>query len=356
MTAAGPHTLLDAPPVRVQVSALDETADLVEMLARVMQAGPPGAPGGIDVHLHASSTPPRVDGLFDGEGSPASWRSYCVRDRVLIRESPSRGEYLCGVPGYPVEYPSAQVRWHLASFITGGLLSLLSDRLLLVHGALITDGDAGHVLAGASGAGKSTAAARVPPPWRGVADDMLAAVATEDGYALLPLPTWSAFDADPEAVHAVETDRTFSLAGLWFLEPSPADAAAPWAPPRRFSALRRTRSLCIRTTGAASASRTGSASNATSSCTRRGSPARPRAGSCGPRGTAGSGNISEPGDAGPGRSRTESEKKGRTGFYRRRRTAASATARPAVAAIAASAPVPAGCVGVEAGPSAISLP
>ncbi|HIH02646.1 MAG TPA: hypothetical protein HA263_01945 [Methanoregulaceae archaeon] len=230
MTAAGPHTLLDAPPVRVQVSALDETADLVEMLARVMQAGPPGAPGGIDMHLHASSTPPRVDGLFDGEGSPASWRSYCVRDRVLIRESPSRGEYLCGVPGYPVKYPSAQVRWHLASFITGGLLSLLSDRLLLVHGALIADGDAGHVLAGASGAGKSTAAARVPAPWRGVADDMLAAVATEDGYALLPLPTWSAFDADPEAVHAVETDRTFSLAGLWFLEPSPADAAAPLGP------------------------------------------------------------------------------------------------------------------------------
>lgn len=224
MDAVGPFSLIDVPPIRI--SALDETADLVELLARVMRAGPPGAQDGIDVYLHGSSSPPVVDNLFEGESPPASWRSYCVRDRVLIRESPSRRVYLCGVPGYPGKYPSAQVRWHLASFIVGGLLSLLSDRLLLVHAALIADGDAGHVLAGPSGAGKSTAAARVPPPWRGVADDMLAAVATGDGYALVPLPTWSLFDADPDALHAVETDRTFSLAGLWFLEQSEADATA----------------------------------------------------------------------------------------------------------------------------------
>lgn len=226
MHTASSCTLLDAPPVRVRVSAFDETSELVEMLGRVMHATPPNSPGDIGMYVHSSATPPQADGLFDREGDPGSWRTYWILDRVLVRESPSRRTYLCGVPGYPGRYPTAQVRWHLASFIAGGVMALLSDRLLLVHGALIADGDAGHVLAGPSGAGKTTAAARVPPPWRGVADDMLAAIATEDGYALLPLPTWSVFDDDPDAHYSVETGRTFSLAGLWFLEPSPADAVA----------------------------------------------------------------------------------------------------------------------------------
>lgn len=227
MITAGPHTLLDAPPVRLHISALDETADLVGMLARVMRAGQPGASGGTGVYVHASSAPPQVDDLFDDEGPPASWKSYCVRDRVLIRESPSRTIFLCGVPGYPERYPTAQVRWHLASFVVGGLLTLLSDRLLLVHAALVAAGDSGHVLAGPSGSGKSTAAARVPPPWRGVADDMVAAVGAEDGYALLPLPTWSVFDRDPAAAYAVDTGRPYSLAGVWFLEQSATDTVEP---------------------------------------------------------------------------------------------------------------------------------
>ncbi|MEN6343337.1 MAG: hypothetical protein ABFC89_12365 [Methanospirillum sp.] len=229
MTEARSHTLLDAPPVRVRISSSDETAELVAMLARVMRAPPSDAPGGIEVCVHASSAPPEV-ALAKGEGPPSSWRSYRVRDRVVVRESPSRTTYLCGVPGYPGEYPLLQTRWHLASFIAGGVLTLLSDRLLLVHGALIADGDAGYLLAGPSGAGKSTAAARVPPPWRGVADDLLAAVAMEDGYVLLPLPTWSTFDADPDAAHTVETDRTFSLARLWFLEKAAVDRSGPLEP------------------------------------------------------------------------------------------------------------------------------
>ena len=229
MAPAGSHTLLDAPPVRVRISSLDETAELVAMLARVMRVSPSDAPGGIDMYVHASSAPPEV-ALASDEGPPSSWRSYRVRDRVVIRESPSRTTYLCGVPDYPREYPLVRTRWHLASFIAGGLLTLLSDRLLLVHGALIADGDAGYLLAGPSGAGKSTAAARVPAPWRGVADDLLAAVATGDGYVLLPLPTWSVLDADPDASCAVETDRTFAFERLWFLEQAAADGIEPLEP------------------------------------------------------------------------------------------------------------------------------
>lgn len=227
MITASPHPLLDVPSLCVRICALEGTADIVAMLARVMRAEPRGSAGGIGVFVHASAAPPPVDGLFDDEGPPASWKAYCVRDRVVVRESPSRRTYLCGVPGYPDRYPTAQVQWHLASFIAGGLLTLLSDRLLLLHAALIANGDAGHVLAGPSGAGKSTAAARVPPPWRGVADDMLAVVATEDGYALMPLPTWSVFDRDPAAVHGVDTGRAYVPAGVWFLEQSAADGTAP---------------------------------------------------------------------------------------------------------------------------------
>ena len=224
MIAAGPHTVLDAPPVSVRVSALDgEAAGVVDLLSRVMRAGPSKA-GGVEVYVHASRNPPAIGDSLD------SWRSYVVRERVIIRESPSRETYLCGVPGYPDAYPSEQLQWHLASFVMGGVLSLLPDRLLLVHAALVAQGDEGYVLAGESGAGKSTAAARVPPPWRAPADDLLAAVATPGGCALVPLPTWSVFDRDPGADYAVETGRPLSLAGLRFLEQSSRDGAAPLAP------------------------------------------------------------------------------------------------------------------------------
>lgn len=224
MIAAGPHTVLDAPPVSVRVSALDgEAAGVVDLLSRVMRAGPSKA-GGVEVYVHASRNPPAIGDSLD------SWRSYVVRERVVIRESPSRETYLCGVPGYPDAYPSPQLRWHLASFVACGVLSLLAHRLLLIHAALVTQGDEGYVLAGESGAGKSTAAARLPPPWRAPADDLLAAVMTPGGYALVPLPTWSVFDRDAGGDYAVETGRPFPLAGLRFLEQSGHDGAAPLAP------------------------------------------------------------------------------------------------------------------------------
>ena len=68
---------------------------------------------------------------------------------------------------------------------------------------------------------------RRPPPWRGVADEMLAVVSTEDGYALLPLPICSVFDRDPAATHGVDTGRAYAPAGVWSLEQSAADATVP---------------------------------------------------------------------------------------------------------------------------------
>ena len=110
------------------------------------------------------------------------------------------------------------------TLVVGGILALLSDRILLIHGALITNGDRGYVLTGPSGAGKSTAASRVPLPWRAPADDLIAAVATPSGYLLYPLPTWSQLDSGPEGFQPPDLNKPYRLSGIYFLEQSAKDA------------------------------------------------------------------------------------------------------------------------------------
>lgn len=238
MITPGTYTLLDAGAERVTIASLDGTTELVEMLAQAMRLARATTPGTRSVYVHAGAEPPHVSQLASDPQMPLSWMTYRVRDRVLIRQSPSGTVFFCGVPEYPGRYSERLVRWHLVSFILGGLLALLSNRLLLIHAALLVGADGrAHLLAGHGGAGKSTAVARAPPPWRAIADDMVAAVPAGNGWSVIPLPTWSVFDRDPDEPHSIETTRAYPLAGLWFIEQSSTDGARALAPTEAVSRL-----------------------------------------------------------------------------------------------------------------------
>jgi SynChlorMet cassette protein ScmC len=65
---------------------------------------------------------------------------------------------------------------------------------LLLHAALAARGNAGVILAGPSGVGKTTASLRLPPPWTSLCDDTTLVV--RDGHGRFfahPWPTWSHF-------------------------------------------------------------------------------------------------------------------------------------------------------------------
>lgn len=63
---------------------------------------------------------------------------------------------------------------------------------LWVHGALVEKNGAGVILAGPGGVGKSTAAGRLPRPWRMLSDDMCLIVRSSRGkYAAHPWPAFS---------------------------------------------------------------------------------------------------------------------------------------------------------------------
>lgn len=65
---------------------------------------------------------------------------------------------------------------------------------LLIHGALAEKDGGGVIMTGASGAGKSTACRRLPPPWQTLSDDLTLVVRDPGGrYWAHPWPTWSQF-------------------------------------------------------------------------------------------------------------------------------------------------------------------
>jgi hypothetical protein len=86
---------------------------------------------------------------------------------------------------------------------------------VVMHAALVTFDGQGYLLAGKSGAGKSTAASRVPPPWEALCDEMVLAVPDPAGdWWAHPWPTWSKIALGGEGSWPVE--RAVPLGAMAF--------------------------------------------------------------------------------------------------------------------------------------------
>jgi len=94
-------------------------------------------------------------------------------------------------------------------------------------------GEGGILLAGRSGVGKSTAARRLPPPWRALADDVVLVVQAGDGaYWAHPWPTWSRFFGEEkgDGSDTWDVQRAVPLRAIFVLEQGEEDRVEPLGP------------------------------------------------------------------------------------------------------------------------------
>jgi SynChlorMet cassette protein ScmC len=98
---------------------------------------------------------------------------------------------------------------------------------LPLHGALVERDGRGVLLVGRSGVGKSTACRRLPPRWNVLGDDLALAVRrAEGGFAVHPLPTWSAVGPNLEK-RAWDVKRGVHLSAVFFLTQAAEDEILP---------------------------------------------------------------------------------------------------------------------------------
>lgn len=182
----------------VSIHPLDLTSDIVRLLAHHSSLARAEHPEGVEIIVFFDEDlPAAVAPLLDTHGPLEEWQTCSIGDGIALRESPDRSVYLCSILGYPSLYRTHRMKVSLAAALLGGIFSLLSDRCMLIHGALLEIRGERYALVGANGVGKSTAAGRMPSPWKALCDDMILAVRGDDGYTLHPLPTWSRVLAEP---------------------------------------------------------------------------------------------------------------------------------------------------------------
>jgi SynChlorMet cassette protein ScmC len=153
--------------------------------------------GSANRRIHFEVMPRRTGDFFGPrlrqcakELSREKWKLREFSDMIFFQH-PALPEIICEITS-GVDGPSRVHQMRLA------LLPVYIDALLKgglpVHGALVEIDGSGVILAGRSGAGKSTASRRLPPPGRALGDDLCLVMPDfSGGYRAHPLPTWSAF-------------------------------------------------------------------------------------------------------------------------------------------------------------------
>ena len=104
----------------------------------------------------------------------------------------------------------------MRSIWCGFLPLALKRRQMAVHGALLAKGDRGVIVCGPPGAGKSTCASRVPPPWTALADDAILITQHNGEYFAQGLPTWSRYQLGIVSP-TLNWDRAVRLNGIFRL-------------------------------------------------------------------------------------------------------------------------------------------
>jgi SynChlorMet cassette protein ScmC len=101
---------------------------------------------------------------------------------------------------------------------------------ILLHGALAARNGTGFILAGPSGAGKTTASQRLPSPWQSLSDDCTMVVRDSRGrYWAHPWPTWSRLNGRLHPTESWMVEQALPLQAMLFLKQARADRAEPVA-------------------------------------------------------------------------------------------------------------------------------
>jgi len=96
---------------------------------------------------------------------------------------------------------------------------------ILFHAGLIEKEGKGVVLAGRTGAGKSTCCKRLPDQWKTLCDDEILVVLGNDGvYRAHPFPTWSEY-LNGGSAKTWNVQYSVPLCGVFFIEQSDLDAS-----------------------------------------------------------------------------------------------------------------------------------
>ena len=192
--------------------------------ARAMGLAPAG--GRADRHIHFEVMPRRLEEfcgphlLRCARGlHPREWKIREFHDLVFF-EHPALSHIICEIacvadgPRQAHQMRRALLLVYIDALLSGGLP---------VHGALVEIDGAGVILAGHSGAGKSTASRRLSSPWRVLGDDLCLVVRDASGsYRAHPLPTWSAF-SENGGPGVCRAGSSVPLRAVFFLEQSPGD-------------------------------------------------------------------------------------------------------------------------------------
>jgi len=170
--------------------------------------------------------PSALPGLSShGVASPDRWFARAWSDLVLLRHE----ELAYVIAGLGVvsdrEGRIEQMRRAMLPFYE----AVAAKGGLPLHAALAEIGGQGVILAGISGAGKSTCCRRFPAPWRILSDDMAIVVPCEDGALRAhPLPTWSAVKAQSVERPCI-IRHSVPVRAIFFLVQSCSESAVPLA-------------------------------------------------------------------------------------------------------------------------------
>lgn len=141
-----------------------------------------------------------------------------------IRRHPSVREIVCGLHE-TADYSQVREQMRCALFPVYDLTVRRGG--LPLHCALVEREGRGVLLVGRSGVGKSTACRRLPGGWNPLCDDLAVVVRLRGGgFAVHPLPTWSAIGPDLEK-REWDINRGVRLAAIFFLTQADEDEVIP---------------------------------------------------------------------------------------------------------------------------------
>lgn len=212
------------------LGAMDEAGLWLDALASVMQL--PECPVGtlpdlLFVLRHdgspADDEPTVLNPVPPGFPSCREWRARACPGLVFYSHPRVPQIVCCLANGYGPRFPMEQMRRSLLPVFEGELGTGGTP----VHAALVTHDKGAALLAGKSGAGKSTCCRRLPQTWEVLSDDMALVSRAPDGtYNVHPVPTWSAIE-DFRIRQSWPVNRYVSLRAIFFIEKADRDEVLP---------------------------------------------------------------------------------------------------------------------------------